>query len=135
MAANTLRTRIQFCGEDLVRNLNTFHSGLQDRPVVFAGHSLGGFVIQHNTNFVASLILLAGSHRGGLKALGYSNQCLRDKLQEFCRLWESKSIPTSYFFEDYDTNYGRRFWLPGTCHLNLNKFSGPLERSFLAVSR
>jgi hypothetical protein len=45
-------------------------------------------------------MFLAGSHRGGLKALGYDNQLLRDNLQEFCRLWESTSISTCWFFED-----------------------------------
>ncbi|EXL45103.1 hypothetical protein FOCG_13864 [Fusarium oxysporum f. sp. radicis-lycopersici 26381] len=109
-------------------------------------------------NFVARLLFLVGSHRGVLEALGYDNQLLRDKLQEFCRLRESTSIPTCCFFEAYDTDYGRRFGLPGlfrgmvvpeesacvpgwersqlqTDHLKLNKFSGPLDRSFLAVSR
>ncbi|KAJ9419691.1 hypothetical protein QL093DRAFT_1999817, partial [Fusarium oxysporum] len=50
-------------------------------------------------NFVVSLTFLAGSHCGGLKALRYDNQLLRDKLQEFCRLWESTSISTCWFFE------------------------------------
>lgn len=64
-------------------------------------------------NFVARLLFLVGSHRGVLEALGYDNQLLRDKLQEFCRLRESTSIPTCCFFEAYDTDYGRRFGLPG----------------------
>ncbi|EXL45101.1 hypothetical protein FOCG_13864 [Fusarium oxysporum f. sp. radicis-lycopersici 26381] len=190
---NAPRTRLQLCGEELVRNLHAFRKGLQDRPVIFVGHSLGGLVIQHAllfadredefrylprhtsgfialgspfrgtkmhgvANFVARLLFLVGSHRGVLEALGYDNQLLRDKLQEFCRLRESTSIPTCCFFEAYDTDYGRRFGLPGlfrgmvvpeesacvpgwersqlqTDHLKLNKFSGPLDRSFLAVSR
>ncbi|KAH8742574.1 Alpha/Beta hydrolase protein [Diaporthe sp. PMI_573] len=146
--ANAPKTRLELCGEDLVRNLHTFREGLQDRPVVFVGHSLGGLVIQHAllfadredkfrylprctsgfvalgspfrgtrmhgvANFVASLMFLAGSHRGVLKALGYDNQLLRDKLQEFCRLREHRSIPTCCFFEAYETDYGRRFGLPG----------------------
>ncbi|EWG46519.1 hypothetical protein FVEG_06980 [Fusarium verticillioides 7600] len=190
---NAPRTRLQLCGEELVRNLHAFRKGLQDRPVIFVGHSLGGLVIQHAllfadredefrylprhtsgfialgspfrgtkmhgvANFVARLLFPVGSHRGVLEALGYDNQLLRDKLQEFCRLRESTSIPTCCFFEAYDTDYGRRFGLPGlfrgmvvpeesacvpgwgrsqlqTDHLKLNKFSGPLDRSFLAVSR
>ncbi|RKK62252.1 hypothetical protein BFJ66_g1057 [Fusarium oxysporum f. sp. cepae] len=189
---NAPRTRLQLCGEELVRNLHAFRKGLQDRPVIFVGHSLGGLVIQHAllfadredefrylprhtsgfialgspfrgtkmhgvANFVARLLFLVGSHRGVLEALGYDNQLLRDKLQEFCRLRESTSIPTCCFFEAYDTDYGRRFGVPGlfrgmvvpeesacvpgwersqlqTDHLKLNKFSGPLDRSFLAVS-
>ncbi|KAG7429090.1 Kinesin light chain [Fusarium oxysporum f. sp. raphani] len=190
---NAPRTRLQLCGEDLVRNLHAFRKGVQDRPVVFVGHSLGGLVIQHAllfadreeeyrylprrtfgfislgspfrgtrmhgmANFVASLLFIAGSHRGVLEALGYDNQLLRDKLQEFCRLRESTSMSTCCFFEAYDTDYGRRLGLPGlfrgmvvpeesacvpgwerlqlqTDHLKLNKFSGPNDRSFLAVSR
>lgn len=45
--ANGLRTKLQLSGEDLVRSLHAFRKGLQNRPVVFVGHSFGGLVIQH----------------------------------------------------------------------------------------
>lgn len=64
-------------------------------------------------NIAARLMFLAGSHRGVLETLGYDNQLLRDKLQEFCRLQTSTSIATCCFFEVYDIDYGRRFGLPG----------------------
>ncbi|KAJ4176049.1 hypothetical protein NW755_014636 [Fusarium falciforme] len=45
--ANAPKTRLQLCGEDLVRSMHAFRDGSRDRPVVFVGHSLGGLVIQH----------------------------------------------------------------------------------------
>jgi hypothetical protein len=47
--ANAPSTKLQLCGEDLVRNLHTFREGLQDRLVAFVRHSLGGLVIQHES--------------------------------------------------------------------------------------
>lgn len=41
------KTRLQLCGEDLIRNLHNFRSALVNRPIIFIGHSLGGNVIQH----------------------------------------------------------------------------------------
>lgn len=63
--------------------------------------------------FAARFMSWAGSHRGILRDLGYDDQTLRDKLQEFCRLQQSMSIPVCCFFELYETDYGRRFGLPG----------------------
>ncbi|EXM20360.1 hypothetical protein FOTG_11726 [Fusarium oxysporum f. sp. vasinfectum 25433] len=191
--ANGLRTKLQLSGEDLVRSLHAFRKGLQNRPVVFVGHSFGGLVIQHALlyaeredqfrylprctdgfialgspfqgirmpgvrNFVSRLMLLVDSLRGLLETFGYDDQILRNKLKEFCELQKSRSIPICCFFEAHDTDYGSRLGLPGllhgmvvtkesacvpgwkctqveTDHLNLIKFSGPCDQSFLRVSK
>lgn len=39
------KTRLQLCGEDLVRRVHAFRREAPDRPIVFVGHSLGGNVI------------------------------------------------------------------------------------------
>jgi hypothetical protein len=55
----------------------------------------------------------AGSHRGIIKDLDYDNPALLDKLDGFCRLRTSLSIPVSCFFELYETDYGRRVGVGG----------------------
>ncbi|KAL7942253.1 hypothetical protein V8C42DRAFT_360339 [Trichoderma barbatum] len=43
------KTRLELCGEDLVICLHNFRQreGVQDRPILFIGHSLGGLVIEY----------------------------------------------------------------------------------------
>jgi hypothetical protein len=45
--SNAAKTRLQICGEDLVRSIHNFRHGMAHRPIIFIGHSLGGNVIQH----------------------------------------------------------------------------------------
>ena len=45
--ADAPKTRLQICGEDLVRNIDSFRQENADRPIIFIGHSLGGNVIMH----------------------------------------------------------------------------------------
>ncbi|KAK1974644.1 hypothetical protein LZ30DRAFT_607501, partial [Colletotrichum cereale] len=52
--ADAPRTRLQLCGEDLIRSVRDFREGTEDRPVVFVGHSLGGNVIQHGLLYANS---------------------------------------------------------------------------------
>lgn len=102
------------------------------------------------------LMFLAGSHRGLLRDLTHDSQLLRDKLREFSQLpW---SIPVCCFYEQHETDYGRRFGYPGlvrglvvpeesACvegwsrvplqaeHIKLNKFPSPHDLNFLRVSR
>ena len=41
------RTRLQICGEDLIRIVHTYRGENTVRPIIFIGHSLGGNVIIH----------------------------------------------------------------------------------------
>lgn len=45
--ADAPKTRLQLCGEDLVKYLQTVRKYVPNRPVLFIGHSIGGLVIQH----------------------------------------------------------------------------------------
>ncbi|KAK2589758.1 hypothetical protein QQS21_012564 [Conoideocrella luteorostrata] len=71
------KTRLQLCGEDLIRNLHSFRNAPRDRPIIFVGHSLGGNVIQHALlyadsereftylpNLVTGLVFLGSPFRG-----------------------------------------------------------------------
>lgn len=42
---NAPKTRLQLCGEELVRSIHMYRQGDQNRPIIFVGHSLGGNVI------------------------------------------------------------------------------------------
>ena len=45
--ADAPKTRLQLCGEELVRSIHSFRGGATDRPIVFVGHNLSGHVITH----------------------------------------------------------------------------------------
>lgn len=64
-------------------------------------------------NLAAKFLSFAGSHRGILQDLKYDNQHLKDKLQKLCELQQSLRIPACFCFELYETDYGRRFRVPG----------------------
>ncbi|KAK3357688.1 hypothetical protein B0T25DRAFT_166748 [Lasiosphaeria hispida] len=107
-------------------------------------------------NRAAQFMSLSGSHRGIIDELELNNPALVEKIEEFCQLPDMTAV-TRCFFELYETDYGRRFRIPGmvtgmvvsedsacvpgcerfplqTDHLKLNKYSGPNDRSFLSVS-
>ena len=69
--------------------------------------------MQNIADVIAQFMVLAGSHRGIIKDLSIDNPSLTDRLQEFCRLRDTMSIPACCFFELYKTDYGRRFGIPG----------------------
>ncbi|EGU78519.1 hypothetical protein FOXB_10970, partial [Fusarium oxysporum f. sp. conglutinans Fo5176] len=186
--ADAPKTRLQLCGEDLVRNIQAFRRDTAGRPIIFVGHSLGGNGLLH-ANFendfkdvasstvgvvflgsplrgtklqflprlLTAMMQPAGSHDGITKELAYDDPGLRDKLQGFCRMLNTLSIPTSCFFELYESDYGQRGLVSGVIkgmvveeasacipgynriplqadHFKINKFSGPNDRSFLSVS-
>ena len=57
--ANAPKTRLQLCGEDLVRSVHALRMGTVGRPIIFVGHSLGGNVIQQvGFLFIAAFLRL-----------------------------------------------------------------------------
>ncbi|KAI1478702.1 TPR-like protein [Daldinia eschscholtzii] len=106
---------------------------------------------------IAKVMTPIGSFLGIIRDLGYDNSTLRDKVHAFVRLREKLSLPTCCFFEEFETNYGEKFRIPGlmksmvvteesacipgwdriqlaTDHVQMNKYSGPYDSSFLRVS-
>ncbi|KAK0710931.1 hypothetical protein B0H67DRAFT_583780 [Lasiosphaeris hirsuta] len=134
------------------------YSELSRRTVGFLalGSPFLGSKMHTFANKAAQLMSLSGSHRGIIDELELNNPTLVSKIDEFCQLPDMPGV-TRCFFELYETDYGRRFRVPGlvsgmvvsedsacipgcerfplqTDHLKLNKYSGPNDRSFLSVS-
>ncbi|KAI1660474.1 TPR-like protein [Daldinia decipiens] len=189
--ANAPRTRLQLCGESLMRSVHNFREDSQ-RPIIFLGHSLGGLVILYGllyaegeeelhylprqtvgfvslgtpfrgtqmkwvTSVIAWSMAPAQSHSGIIQDLEYDNSTLRDKVHDLCKLRDRLHLPTCCFFEKFKTDYGKKFGVTGfaklmvvkeesACiagwerislpadHLQMNKYSGPNDSSFLSVS-
>ncbi|CAG7561797.1 unnamed protein product [Fusarium equiseti] len=186
------RTRVELCGEDLIRSMHNLR-GHRDRPVVFVAHSFGGLVVQDGLIFadrerefqyiikntaglvtlgtpfrgtrmywiaqlVARLMSLWGSHQDSLSLLVYDSPQLRDKAQSLGRLSrEVYPFPIVCFFELIQTMFIKSGFLSSFCkgfvvveesacvsgserlqlqtdHINLNKYWGPQDRSYLSVS-
>ncbi|KAK4098443.1 hypothetical protein N658DRAFT_518050 [Parathielavia hyrcaniae] len=179
--AKAPKVRLSLCGEELIRSVRDFRQGATARrPIVFVGHSLGGNVIQHAllyansdddfrhvvmltagvslAKIVAWFSRFAGSHDGIVRDLSYDDENLMDTLHHFCRMRNTLSIPTSCFFELYDTDYSKKMLgvglpskrrvvdeasacIPGlerislaANHSEMNKYSGADDRSFQSVS-
>ncbi|KAI1159456.1 hypothetical protein F5B18DRAFT_677291 [Nemania serpens] len=190
--ADAPRTRLELCGEDLVKSLHNFRTDAPERPILFIAHSLGGLVVLYGllyadsteelkylpaytvgfvplgtpfrgTNMqnlatkVAWLMAPVGSHDGIIRELEQDGKHLADKVHTFGQLRNRLDIPTTCFFELYDSDYGKKVGLTGwararvveeesacvpgwgraqlyTDHFKLNKFAGPDDRSFRTVS-
>lgn len=53
------------------------------------------------------------SHWGIIADLGYDNATLRDEVHKFGDLVKKLNIFTYCFFEQFKTDYGKRFGVPG----------------------
>jgi pimeloyl-ACP methyl ester carboxylesterase len=60
---DALRTRLRLCGEELVDSIHSFRQDIQDRPIVFVGHSLGGLVIVDVSSFGGRLLRFLTNYR------------------------------------------------------------------------
>lgn len=91
--------------------------------------------MQSIADIAARFMVLAGSYRGIIKDLVCDLPTQQDKLQEFCKLERSLSIPISCFFEKYRTDYGRKFRLPGLFKgmVCTHKFNFFLTDRFLTI--
>ncbi|KAI1444672.1 hypothetical protein F5Y02DRAFT_389498 [Annulohypoxylon stygium] len=107
---------------------------------------------------IAWCLQLFGSYDGLIADLDPDNKHLADKVHNFCLLKQREMIPSTCFFELLESDYTKKTWIPGsfkgivvkeasahipgwgrtglnTDHFDLNKFSGPDDGSFVAVSR
>ncbi|KAF6795433.1 ankyrin domain protein, partial [Colletotrichum musicola] len=139
--------------DDAFRHIVTLTAG-----VVFLGSPLRGSEFQSLAKIVAWFSRFAGSHDGIVRNLAYDDENLMDMLHQFCRMRNTLSIATSCFFEIYETDYLKKMLgvggpgrgrvvdevsacIPGleriplaANHSELNKYSGPNDRSFQSVS-
>lgn len=113
--------------------------------------------MQNLAKQVAWLMAPMGSHDGIITELEQDGKHLADDVHAFGQLRNRLDIPTTCFFELYDSDYGKKIGLAGwvqgrvveeesahipgwgrvalhTDHFRLNKFTGPDDRSFKAVS-
>ncbi|KAI0849586.1 hypothetical protein F5Y00DRAFT_261371 [Daldinia vernicosa] len=132
---------------------------IPERTIGFAalGTPFGGTKMQSIAAMSAWLMSFAGSNNGIIADLSLHNKYLEEKVHAFGQLRERLKLPIWCFIELKDTDYGKRFGIPGLIrgrvvsetsahvpgwkrsnlysdHLKLNKFSGPDDRSFLTVS-
>ncbi|KAI1202102.1 hypothetical protein F5X97DRAFT_288002 [Nemania serpens] len=121
------------------------------------GTPFSGTKMQDLAKKVAWLMAPMGSHDGIITELEQDGKHLADDVHTFGQLRNRLDIPTTCFFELYNSDYGKKIGLAGwskgrvveeesahvpgwgraalhTDHFKLNKFAGPDDRSFKAVS-
>ncbi|KAI1181506.1 P-loop containing nucleoside triphosphate hydrolase protein [Nemania serpens] len=156
------RTRLELCGEEFGLLYADSTEQLKYLPACTVGFvPLGtpfrGTNMQNLATKVAWLLAPVGSHDGIIKELEQDGKHLADKVHTFSELRNRLDIPTTCFFELYDSDYGKKVGLAGwargkvveeesghipgwgraqlyTDHFKLNKFAGPDDRSFQTVS-
>ncbi|KAH7250953.1 hypothetical protein BKA59DRAFT_394867 [Fusarium tricinctum] len=121
---------------------------------VSLGTPFRGTKVQWAADLVAITMRCAGSYHHLLSLLVYDNHQLRDKVHSLGRLRKIFSFPIFCFFELNQTQFVKIPFFSNafkgmvsksssssylcsqltTDHINLNKFSGPDDRSFLTVS-
>ncbi|KAI1452155.1 hypothetical protein F4805DRAFT_46261 [Annulohypoxylon moriforme] len=122
------------------------------------GTPFRGTGMQGLAETVTRFLTPLGSHDGLFTDMNLNNKHLTDKVHEFCELRNKLDIPSWCFIELLDSDYGKKIGIPwisrgivveeasahipgwgrtglNTDHCYLNKFSGPDDGSFLAVSR
>ncbi|KAF3059497.1 Kinesin light chain [Daldinia childiae] len=124
---------------------------------VSLGTPFRGTQMKWVASVIAWLMAIVYSHVGIIRDLGYDNCTLRDKVNDLCKLRDKLRLPAYCFFEEFKTDYGKKFGVPGLVkvmvvkeesahiagwerialpadHLQMNKYSGPNDSSFLSVS-
>lgn len=71
-----------------------------------------------------------GSHWGIIADLGYDNATLRDGIQEFGVLMKKLNISTYCFFEQFKTDYGKRFGVPGIIKGMVSRYTRPFKSEY-----
>ncbi|KAK1244162.1 hypothetical protein MKX08_002300 [Trichoderma sp. CBMAI-0020] len=132
---------------------------LTDNTIGFIslGTPFQGTDMQPLAQLAARIMAPFDSDWGIIANLGYENTTLRDETHKFGDLVKKLNISTYCFFEQFKTDYGKRFGVPGiikgmvvketsACvpawpraslqadHLKMNKFAGPEDGGYLAVS-
>ncbi|KAI1214605.1 uncharacterized protein F4807DRAFT_3196 [Annulohypoxylon truncatum] len=125
---------------------------------VALGTPFRGTRMQSLAKIVSRLLSFLGSNDKVIDDLGLDNESLTEKVHEFCQLRNKLQIPSWCFIEQLESDYGEKAGVPGlfkgivveeasahipgwgrtglnTDHFYLNKFSGPNDGSFMAISR
>ncbi|KAF2148017.1 hypothetical protein K461DRAFT_248275 [Myriangium duriaei CBS 260.36] len=121
------------------------------------GTPFRGTEMQTAAKYIAKINTYAGSSETAVRDLTFDNAEVWDKVHELCQLQTRTGFRTFCFFELYQTDYGKKFGVRGIFermvvtgmsarihgwpfqglyadHITMNKFCGPLDRSFRTVA-
>lgn len=71
-----------------------------------------------------------GSSWGIIADLGYDNSTLRDEIDKFGALVKELNISTYCFFEQFKTDYGKRFGVPGIIKGMVGRHASPSKSEY-----
>jgi hypothetical protein len=94
------------------------------------GTPFRGTDMQPIAQLAAWIMAPFGSHWGIIADLGYDNAALRDEIQEFGILVKNLNISTHCFFEQFKTDYGKRFGVPGIIKGMVGRYTRPLNSEY-----